>query len=146
MVPDVPLTTGLEELSERQCLELLESQDLGRLAVVFQGQPEIFPVIYALDATGAIVFRTSDGTKLSSALNRPVTFEVDWADLDAHDGWSVVVHGVAHHTETISHGSRRLATWLPGRSYLVRITRTSITGRRVPETTDPRRRRDDHHR
>lgn len=130
-VPDAPLNSGLEEIGERECLELLETEEIGRIAVVSHGQPEIFPVAYALDTAGSVVFRTSDGTKLAAALNRPVCFEVDHVEREARSGWSVVVHGVAHHTENVAHGSRRLAAWLPGRTYLVRITRKSMTGRRL---------------
>ena len=34
----------LEEISEEECFTLLENQDLGRLAIVRDGRPEIFPV------------------------------------------------------------------------------------------------------
>ena len=53
----------------------------------------------------------------------------------------MVVHGVAHQTGRINQGLRPLAPWLPDRSYLVRITRHSITGRvlgsRPAELTQP---------
>jgi uncharacterized protein len=125
------LNTELQELTERECLELLGGEELGRIALVVQGRPEIFPVNYALDDVGCVVFRTAAGMKLASAVNHAVVFEVDHADRGMKSGWSVIVHGVAHHTNSILPGRRPLAPWLPDKPYLIRITRQSVTGRRL---------------
>ena len=70
---------------------------MGRLAVSFGDQPDIFPVNFIVDH-GTIVFRTAEGTKLAAAvLGRGVAFEVDGYDADAGEAWSVVVKG--HATE-----------------------------------------------
>ena len=53
----------LEELSEPECLELLAQQTLGRVAIVVDGRPQIFPVNYAMYGD-VIVLRTAPGTKL----------------------------------------------------------------------------------
>ena len=50
-------------LSEEECWRLLMSNDLGRLAIVVDGWPEVFPVNYP-SQVGSIVFRTAAGTKL----------------------------------------------------------------------------------
>ena len=135
------LSTGLQELTERECVRLLESQEYGRIGVVVDGRPEIFPLNYALDESRCVVFRTVVGMKLASAVNHHVVFEVDRVDPVTRSGWSVVVHGVAHQTGRINQGLRPLAPWLPDRSSLVRITRHSITGRvlgsRPAELTQP---------
>jgi nitroimidazol reductase NimA-like FMN-containing flavoprotein (pyridoxamine 5'-phosphate oxidase superfamily) len=39
--------TDLEEIPEDECLQLLERHDLGRIAIVVDGQPLIFPVNYS---------------------------------------------------------------------------------------------------
>ena len=90
---------GLEVLSEQQCLELLASRDLGRLAFSIGDQPEIFPVNYGTDGS-IVVFRTADGTKAQQAVLRRVAFEVDCWDPDARAGWSVVLKGVAQEVTT----------------------------------------------
>ena len=54
-------TPELEELSETECLKLLSRHSLGRVGVVVDGQPQIFPVNYALKER-LIVFRTAPGT------------------------------------------------------------------------------------
>jgi hypothetical protein len=125
------LNRGLEELTERECLELLAAEELGRIGLVAHGRPEIFPVNYALDRDGCVVFRTAAGMKLASAVNQEVVFEVDKADRGMKSGWSVIVHGVAHHTESILPGNRPLAPWLHDKPFLIRITRRSVTGRRL---------------
>ena len=73
----------------------MAGQDVGRLVVVDNGRPLIFPVNYALDGE-APVFRTASGTKLWASTHAPVAFEVDSIDREARSGWSVVVHGIAN--------------------------------------------------
>jgi nitroimidazol reductase NimA-like FMN-containing flavoprotein (pyridoxamine 5'-phosphate oxidase superfamily) len=68
---------------------------VGRLAVTTGDHPEIFPINHVVDGQ-TIVFKTLDGTKLSSAiLGGPVAFEVDDYDAWTGDAWSVVVKGRA---------------------------------------------------
>ena len=63
-------------LTENQCLALLQSREIGRIAFEFEGKIEIFPVNYGIE--GAIIlFRTSPGAKLSAVLKTAVAFEVD---------------------------------------------------------------------
>jgi len=128
--------TNLEILSEQECLFLLDSRDLGRVALLVQGQIEIFPVNYAMD--GAIVaFRTAPGTKLSWAPKTAVSFEVDDWDPVAEAGWSVVVKGLVRevtdemgpYAESIR--SLPVRTRAPGpHSHWLAIYASSITGRR----------------
>ena len=89
------LNTGLEILDRENCLALLRGETVGRLGVIADGRPEIFPVNYALDDAGELLLRTGPGTKLSGALHAPVVFEVDHLDPSSGTGWSVVVHGRA---------------------------------------------------
>lgn len=125
------LNTGLQELKEDECLELLATQAYGRLGIVADGRPAIFPVNYSLDDDRCVIFRTVAGMKLAGAINHHVVFEVDRVDPDRHTGWSVVVHGVAHQTDRVLPSARPLASWLPDRPYLLRITRNRVTGRYV---------------
>lgn len=66
-------------LSTSQSWELLREAVVGRLAVLLDAQPDIFPINYLVDH-GSIVFRTAEGTKLLAAVNRKVAFEVDSYD------------------------------------------------------------------
>src|SRR3954466_510058 len=84
--------TGVEVVDTAECLRLIASEEVGRLAVVSGGQPHVIPVNYVVDGD-TIVFRSADGTKLRAALEGSVAFEVDHFDRPGRGGWSVVVHG-----------------------------------------------------
>lgn len=126
----------VEEINQAECRELLASERLGRLGVVVEGRPEIFPVNYSLDAAGAILFETAPGTKLAAAVNHHVVFEVDHTSAarpDTASRWSVVVHGVAHQTDpdSLRLPGQRQRSWLPDRPFTLRIHPNRITGRRL---------------
>lgn len=125
----------LEPLSVDDCLRLLGSRYVGRIAFVANGRPHVLPINYRLHE-GAVVFRTDYGTLLDAVHLADVAFEVDAIDADYHTGWSVVVHGKAEEVwrpeelETV----RRLPLrpWAPGaRGHYVRIFPGEITGRRI---------------
>src|SRR5438270_13114062 len=85
--------SGIEMLDREECLRLLASHQVGRLAVAYDGHPDVFPVNYVLDGEH-VVFRTAEGSKLRGAEREPLAFEVDDIDLTSQTAWSVVVHGV----------------------------------------------------
>jgi uncharacterized protein len=131
----------LEELSKEQCLELLQTKEVGRLAVVVDGQPAIFPVNYLLDGE-LVIFRNDPGTKLTNASLNRVAFEVDEIDAAAREGWSVVVQGTGREfTSGLDEASEReramsLTTWVTGeKGHWVRITVPRISGRRIRHQT-----------
>lgn len=91
-VRSMAVLDAVEKLSADQCLELLWTRDLGRIALVIGDQPEIFPVNYAVDRS-IVVFKVAPGTKLSLATNRRIAFEVDELDSRAGTAWSVMIKG-----------------------------------------------------
>ena len=93
--------TYLLHLDPDACADVLASATLGRLGVIVDGRPEIFPVNHVYDRqTGCVAFPTNVGTKLRAALDWPwVAFEVDGVEHDGGAGWSVLVVGRA---ETIT--------------------------------------------
>jgi nitroimidazol reductase NimA-like FMN-containing flavoprotein (pyridoxamine 5'-phosphate oxidase superfamily) len=126
----------LEVLSEQQCLDLLASRDLGRIAFEIGGELEIFPVNYTCDGA-IVVFRTAYGTKLEQALVARVAFEVDSWDPDARVGWSVVLKGVANEVTTgidpfsATLRTRKVSPQAPGnRERWIAIYPSEISGRR----------------
>ena len=129
-------TDGLEVLDEDECLALLASAEVGRVGVVVDGQPLIFPVNHVLDGHSVIV-RTDSGTMLHAAALARVAFEVDGFDAGARSGWSVLVQGIGYDvTDALDTTSEHLQTvpvspWAPGtRPRLLRIDVGTITGRR----------------
>lgn len=81
-----------EILSQDECLDLLGRSTIGRLGVVLDGYPAIFPVNYALDGR-LVTFRTNPGTKLEAARYGNVSFQVDQMITVGRSAWSVLVLG-----------------------------------------------------
>lgn len=133
----VDLAKGTEELDLKDCRRLLAEEHIGRLAVVVDGRPEIFPVNYGIDGDG-IVFRTNQGRKLLG-LAGEVAFEVDRIDPVGRSGWSVVVHGRAEDITKFDGPRLREQAetpWAGRKDVLIRISPVLVTGRRVcaPQT------------
>jgi len=135
-MPTVDRRTGLEVLDRDECLRLLASDPVGRVAVVVDARPMIFPVNYALDGE-SIVFRSDAGSKVSGATSGfPMSFEIDGIDEIFHTGWSVVVNGVGHEvvdgTELARLRALELRPWASGsKTHWIRIQPKTMTGRRV---------------
>lgn len=138
-----PMTSkpSLASFSREECLKLLRQGNIGRLAVVIDGQPHVLPLNYAADENGVIVFRTADLTAATEAALANVAFEVDEIDLARRQGWSVVVHGFGREiTAALDRDSERLLQmpvhpWAPGqRDRWFKITPKEITGRRLRST------------
>jgi nitroimidazol reductase NimA-like FMN-containing flavoprotein (pyridoxamine 5'-phosphate oxidase superfamily) len=130
--------SDLERMSREDCVALLETHEVGRLVVVENGRPLVFPVNYAMDGD-APVFRTASGTKLWASAHSPVAFEVDDVDREAQTGWSVIVHGVAQEITAFDSSDVQgrvyglpVHPWAKGdKPSFVRIAPRLITGRRV---------------
>lgn len=127
----------MDDLTHEQCLALLGRNSFGRLAVVEEGQPDVFPVNYSLDGE-RIIFCSGAGTKLDHASLDRVAFEVDEIDLAHQHACSVVVRGTAREfTDAIDEASERertLAppTWFPALdTHWIRIVPRSISGRQI---------------
>lgn len=133
----MPAETELSEIPRQECLDLLATRTVGRLAVIRKGRPLIFPVNYAIDGD-VVVFRTDPGAKLSGAPLRKVAFEIDGVDETAGTGWSVLVQGYCYEiTNGIDkHSEFRRALpvtpFPPGdKGHWVEIMPEAITGRRI---------------
>jgi nitroimidazol reductase NimA-like FMN-containing flavoprotein (pyridoxamine 5'-phosphate oxidase superfamily) len=132
---------GWQELTKSECFALLARGGLGRVAVVDDRGPIVFPVNFVLDRH-MVVLRTDEGTKLDAAvIGARVTFEIDGADPAARTGWSVVVRGEAVEVTDPAELARLrklpLRPWAPGaKAHYVRILPAALTGRRICE---PRR-------
>jgi uncharacterized protein len=129
--PDV-----LEVLDDDQCLALLGAAEVGRVGVVVDGQPLIFPVNHVLEGR-SIVVRTDSARILAGASLAKVAFEADGFDAGARSGWTVLVEGIGYDvTDALDATSEYLQSvpvtpWAPGpKPRLLRIDVRTITGRR----------------
>jgi len=136
-----PEEAVLEELDRDECLRLLGTQSIGRVAIATGWAPHVVPVNYVM-LRDSVVFRSDRGTKLSLAVTEPVSFEVDFADPFHRTGWSVLLQGLAYQASDWETEVEDLHVepFAPGKkSAWVRIVPQVITGRRVrlPEGPGP---------
>lgn len=107
-----PASANILTLSGEDCWSLLRTHNLGRLAIVIDDRPLIFPMNYAA-AKDAVVFRTEPGTKLQHGPGSAVCFEIDEYDQGTSMAWSVLVVGrlkdITDATDERSRSLRRLA-------------------------------------
>ena len=125
-------------LSRDECEVLLAESWFGRLGVIVDARPEIFPVNHVWDErTGSVAFPTTEGTKLSASLAWPwVSYEIDGIDADAMTGWSVLVVGhaerITDHDDRARLSAARRGLWRAGSDdRWVRIVPAEITGRQL---------------
>ena len=127
--------TTVEVLDRAECLALLATERLGRVAVQADPGvgPHVVPVNYAL-VRGRVVMRVAPGTKFDRLVTEPVTFEVDNFDSFRRVGWSVVVEGFAEEASdeemAVEEVNFHSLLDMPD-SRWVRLVPRSITGRRL---------------
>lgn len=129
------------ELSATESWTLLRGCEVGRLAVIVDDRPEIFPVNHLVDH-GSVVIRTAAGTKLAAASGHQVAFEVDGYDAETASAWSVVIKGEAHHVQRLHDVLEvielPLFPWQSSpKPHFIRVTADTITGRRFKVVAGP---------
>ena len=132
----------LERLDEAESLRLIAPGGIGRIAFIGRYGLTVLPVNYKLH-DGAIVFRTAQDSPTGEDLRTgiahaeyQVAFEIDQINPETRDGWSVLIHGPAHHMasddERAAVAASGVAPWPRGvHEHAIRITPTSVTGRRL---------------
>jgi nitroimidazol reductase NimA-like FMN-containing flavoprotein (pyridoxamine 5'-phosphate oxidase superfamily) len=130
---------GIEQLSDEECWRLLSDAPVGRIGVIVDEAPEIYPVNHLVD-DGTIVFRSDPGTKLAGLSRHPVVcFQVDGFDAEQRIGWSVLVKGRARQARQMPDPDERRRVeglpvdyWAPGpKWHRIRIMPIDVTGRRI---------------
>jgi nitroimidazol reductase NimA-like FMN-containing flavoprotein (pyridoxamine 5'-phosphate oxidase superfamily) len=129
-------------LTERQCRDLLQGTNLGRVAWQGVDGPQILPVTFACHGD-SLIFRTSPYGPLSDLMQpTDIAFEADELDQRRRSGWSVVVQGraavVAEPAEVVKLWTvDGLVPWAPGiRNVFIEITPRRITGRALRHDPD----------
>jgi len=126
------------ELPQHECIDLANSQTVGRLCIVDHEYPLAFPVNYRLtnsDDAVSIVVRVSPRAAIGT-YEGPASFEVDRIDLDRASAWSVIVRGRLRN----SRGDDQLPDTFPmvteGRYQWKVLDATAISGRRFSGRVD----------
>lgn len=130
--PDCDQVEG--HLSQRECWERLRTEAYGRLAIVDDDGPAIYPINAIVDHA-TVVFRTTEGAKLDAIrADGRVAFEVDGWDPDSQTAWSVAIRGTASEIvrmhDAVTATQLGVTPWQAGpKPTYVRITPTSVSGR-----------------
>ena len=126
---------GLVAIEPDECLRLLDTHAVGRVAWNGPAAPTVLPVNFIVDE-GEIWFRTTAHSSLSRQIDDlPISFQVDDVDEFTRSGWSVLVRGTAHVVYDATRVPRTwpgLETWPAGAHALhVVVEPQEITGRRL---------------
>jgi hypothetical protein len=133
----------VELLDDAECWELLAtSGGLGRLVYSSRYGPTALPVVYMIDDE-SLVLGTWDPALFDEDLRTgiaqaeyQVAVEADQIDVDAREGWIVVVRGAAHHLDTEAERApfinAGLEPWIEGvPAHFIRVNPAGIWGNRT---------------
>jgi Pyridoxamine 5'-phosphate oxidase len=132
----------LEPLDEAGSMELLATGRFGRLVYNSRYGPVALPVTYTIDA-GSVVLGTWDPVLFDEDLRTgisqaeyQVAVEADQVDVDAREGWIVMVRGAAHHLDTEAERApfidAGLEPWIEGvPAHFIRVNPASVWGNRI---------------
>jgi hypothetical protein len=132
-----PVAPRLWQLSEKECLQLLQAATVGRIGFVSPAGLQIIPVSYRVGAGPRLFFKTArDGMVAQlSDIGCEVAFEVDYHASGADVAWSVLMHGeirpLDEQARAAYEGLRLRPEPLPGpdRTLLLHFVPRDISGR-----------------
>lgn len=123
-------------IPERESIELLHQETVGRLCIIEYGYPLAFPVNYRVMETGAsfqIVVRTTPRAAIAR-YEGPSSFEVDHTDPDRLNAWSVIVRGQLKRGVGLEELPNTYPLVTDGRFHWIVLDVTAISGRRFTNT------------
>jgi nitroimidazol reductase NimA-like FMN-containing flavoprotein (pyridoxamine 5'-phosphate oxidase superfamily) len=139
--PGVSARRVLERLGEAECMQLLADGGTGRLVFNSRYGPTALPVVYKINE-GSLVLGTWDPVfdeDLRTGIEHAdyhVAVEADQINLEAREGWIVLVRGAAHHLDTEAERApfidAGLDPWVEEvPAHFIRVNPTTIYGVRV---------------
>lgn len=124
----------LRDMGGAECLELLASHQVGRVAYCDDLGPVVLPVNYVIDHDTVLIQLSPHSTLARNLRSTPASFEIDEFDDYNQSGWSVLVRGAATYVDPadLRDADDRPVAWAEGqRTFHVRITPHDISGRRL---------------
>ncbi|MER7246891.1 pyridoxamine 5'-phosphate oxidase family protein [Kribbella sp. NPDC000426] len=128
-----PTAPVLEPMRTDECITLIRSATVGRIAYRGVDELVVIPVNYCY-RDELIIFRTAADSAVAQYDLEPIAFELDLFDEGMQDGWSVLVNGtVRPATEPeIRTAHDHVEPWAGGtRETYLAIEPRRITGRRI---------------
>ena len=124
----------VEDLAEGECMELLGTKRVGRVAHNDPDGPVVVPVNYVLH-DGMVLFRIAPFSRLADRLrDGAASFQVDHVEEEARTGWSVLVRGHASRANNweLPDADSRPTPWAEGaRNLHVRLSPHHVSGVRL---------------
>ena len=122
-------------LTMDQCWALLDTEVVGRVALIVDNHPEIFPVNFVARTAGDCLPHRRRHEAVGRDHGKPVAFEIDGYDARDETAWSVMARGEAEVIESQEEkddvDALLLEPWQPGeKAYYVRVAPKALTGRR----------------
>lgn len=122
----------VHDIDRAECLSLLKTQKVGRIAFTDDSGPDALPVNFVLDGEDILIATTGYSSIARAATGARVAFEVDELDGYTESGWSVVLRGRAYRESPFDPAKEMPYPWAEGnRGYVIRIKADVITGRRL---------------
>lgn len=129
--------SGMEILDHEECMELLGTVPIGRVAMIDAGEIAVLPVNHVV-REGQVYFRSAPGAKLDAGIMQHVaTFQADHYDVRNGTGWSVLIKGRADlvtdadELEELRESGVRPWSNPTFRTNWVTMQASSVTGRRI---------------
>ena len=126
----------VEVLDEVECLRLLTTASMGRVAFTEGALPAVQPVCFVLDGHEVFI-ATRPGSKIAAASRGAVVaFEVDDFDVESRTGWNVTLVGpsrlIADRSEVHRLDDLGVQPWAPGAGHCyIGIAVRLLQGRRI---------------
>ena len=139
--PGVQARRVLEQLSDAESMELLVGRRVGRLVFNSRYGLTALPIVFIVAGASLVlgtwdpVFDVDLRTGIEHA-DYQVAVEADQINLEAHEGWIVLVRGAAHHLDTEAERApfinAGLEPWVDDvPAHFIRVDPTTIFGRRT---------------
>ncbi len=122
-------------LTREECLHHLASGSVGRVSTSSRALPSVLPVRYCVAGDQILFWADPHDHPAAIADNTVIGFQADHIDAVTHDGWSVMVVGLASHVtgaesiEALEVGPPR--GWAAASGPLVSLSLDLVEGRRL---------------
>jgi nitroimidazol reductase NimA-like FMN-containing flavoprotein (pyridoxamine 5'-phosphate oxidase superfamily) len=141
-VVDAPQECDVEVLDEAECLALMATVPLGRIAFTEGALPAVQPVAFVL-GDGEVFIPLHRGSRVAAASRGAVlAFEVDDFDTGARTGWNVTVVGASRVISDADEVDRLnrfgVQPWAPAEAHCyIGIQTRLVRGRRISRRAQP---------
>ena len=136
-----PTDTLVDVLTREECLRHLAAGSVGRVSVSSRALPAVLPVRYNLVGDRILFWADPHDHPAAIADGTVIGFQADDIDTHTHEGWSVMIVGLASHVRhpeavaALEEGTPR--GWAAATGPLVALSLDLVEGRRLASLEAP---------